>query len=295
MSATSLQGLRVFCAAARSGSFKVAAEEIFVSASAVSHRIKNLEDQLGAPLFERQTRSVKLTEFGETLLQKIYPLIEKIDSEIEIATGLISSLNITLTLPPFFSTELLIPKLHEFTSKHPNIVINLDTVNGYPQKHQNASDLSILLCTEKPLEHNSVELFPLLLIPACSPAMCFDRNLPLSETLENMTLLIHRPRRNAWKRWYKTQGFRGKAPGNIILLDSMIAVVRAAEQGLGIALIPEALTANWFENSALEKLPGKALVTGDAYYLVSNNENLHKKEVKQLYNWITTRFQSIYK
>ena len=75
MNSTSLQGLRVFCAAARSGSFKIAAEEIFVSASAVSHRIKNLEEQLGAPLFERQARAIKLTEFGENLLNKIHPLI----------------------------------------------------------------------------------------------------------------------------------------------------------------------------------------------------------------------------
>ena len=291
MNSTSLQGLRVFCVAARSGSFKIAAEEIFVSASAVSHRIKNLEEQFGAPLFERQARGIKLTEFGENLLNKIQPLIEQIDSEIEIASGKLNVTNICLTLPPFFSTELLLPKLHQFTSEHKNTVINLDTVNVHPEKHQNTSDLSILLCTDKPHEDISTELFPLQLIPACSPSMEFDRDLPLSETLDDMTLLIHRPRRNAWKRWYTQQGITGKTPGNIILLDSMFAVVRAAEQGLGIALVPEALTTNWFANNILEKLSAEAYVTGDSYYLVTTEESWSKLEVEKLYNWVVEKFK----
>ena len=292
MNSTSLQGLRVFCAAARSGSFKLAAEEIFVSASAVSHRIKNLEEQLGAPLFERQTRSIKLTEFGENLLNKIHPLIEQIDSEIESASGMLNVMNISLTLPPFFSTELLLPKLYQFTSEHKNIVINLDTLNVHPDKHQNTSDISILLCAEKPSGYIATELFPLQLIPACSPTMMFDRDLPLSETLDDMTLLIHRPRRSAWKRWYTQQGFSGKSPGNIILLDSMFAVVRAAEQGLGIALVPEALTINWFMNKILEKLSDEAYVTGDSYYLVSTDASLAKPEVEKLYKWVLKKFKS---
>ena len=291
MNSTSLQGLRVFCAVGRSGSFKIAAEEIFVSASAVSHRIKKLEEQLGAALFERQTRAIKLTEFGENLLNKIQPLIEQIDSEIEIASGMLNVTNISLTLPPFFSTELLLPKLHQFTSEHKNTVINLDTVNVHPEKHQGPADLSILLCTDKPHEHIATELFPLQLIPACSPAMEFDRDLPLSETLDDMTLLIHRPRRNAWKRWYTQQGFTGKTPGNIILLDSMFAVVRAAEQGLGIALVPEALTKNWFANNILEKLSGETYVTGDFYYLVTTKENWNKPEVEKLYKWVVENFK----
>ncbi len=292
MNSTSLQGLRVFCAVARYGSFKIAAEEIFVSASAVSHRIKNLEEQLGAALFERQTRAIKLTEFGENLLGRIQPLITQIDEELEAASGNLNVVNICLTLPPFFSTELLLPKLHKFTSSHKNIAINLDTVNVHPEKHQNTSDLSILLCTEKPSDCVGTELFPLQLIPACSPTMQFDRELPLSETLDEMTLLIHRPRRNAWKRWYTQQGFSGKSPGNVILLDSMFAVVRAAEQGLGIALVPEALTMNWFSKNILERLKGEAYITGDSYYLVSTDDNLAKPEVEKLYKWVLENFKT---
>ena len=291
MNSTSLQGLRVFCAAARSGSFKLAAEEVFVSASAVSHRIKNLEEQLGASLFERQARSIKLTEFGENLLNKIHPLIMQIDSEIESASGMLNMVNLSLTLPPFFSTELLLPKLHQFTSEHKNIAISLDTLNVHPEKHQNTSDLSILLCIEKPSGYIATELFPLQLISACSPSMEFDRDLPLSEALDAMTLLVHRPRRNAWKRWYTQQGFTGKSPGNVILLDSMFAVVRAAEQGLGIALVPEALTTNWFANKILEKLSGEAYVTGDSYYLVTTEESWAKPEVEKLYKWVLKKFK----
>lgn len=87
------------------------------------------------------------------------------------------------------------------------------------------------------------------------------------------------------------QGFTGKTPGNIILLDSMFAVVRAAEQGLGIALVPEALTTNWFANNILEKLSAEAYVTGDSYYLVTTEESWSKLEVEKLYNWIVEKFK----
>ena len=293
MNTTSLQGLRAFFAAARSGSFKVAAEEIFVSASAISHRIKNLEEQLGGPLFERQTRAIKLTDFGETLLQKVSPLIEQIDKEIESIMGLPPISTITLTLPPFFSTELLLPRLHNFTVKHKNIVINLDTVNGYANKHQETSDLSILLCDEKPIGFSAIKLFPLVLIPACSPDLTFNRNQPLSQVLENMTIIVHRPRRNAWKQWYKNQDFKTEAPRSVIVLDSMAAVVKAAEQGLGIALIPAALTKSRIAAGALEPLQGVELVTGDSYYLVSRKDEFRKSKVSKISEWIVKTFRSV--
>ena len=293
MRTTSLQGLRAFCAAARSGSFKVASEEIFISASAISHRIKNLEQQLGNPLFERHTRAIKLTVYGESLLQKIAPLIEQIDVEIELITGKASISQLTITLPPFFSTELLLPELNQFTSKHQNIALNLDTADVHPEKHPDTSDLSILILEEPPVGYQSQALFPLVLIPACAPSFAFDKNQDSLEALDNTTLIIHRSRNNAWNDWFKERGYKRKNPGNILVLDSMAAVVTAAEQGLGVALVPKRLSSSSFANKRLEKVMDEELVTGYMYYLVAREKDFEKKELKSLSDWIIETFQSL--
>jgi len=72
---SSLRGLRTFCVAARYESFKAAADELFITASAVSQQIKNLEEELGLKLFERGTRELKLTEVGNALFEQLSPLM----------------------------------------------------------------------------------------------------------------------------------------------------------------------------------------------------------------------------
>lgn len=74
-----MRGLRTFCIAARRLSFRLAAEELFLTASAVSHQIRNLERELGVALFERNPRSLALTEAGEVLFSDMDPLIRQLD------------------------------------------------------------------------------------------------------------------------------------------------------------------------------------------------------------------------
>ena len=293
MKTASLQGLRAFCAVARLGSFKSASEEIFLTASAVSHRIKTLEQQMGLTLFERHTRLLKLTTHGESLLVRVGPLIEQIDSEIKDITGSTKFVNLTVTLPPFFSTELFLPKLTDFSNQHQGITINLDTTDAHPDRHPESSDLSVLLCEEKPLDFESVPLFPLILVPACASSYISEFTDDNFSVLENVTLIIHRSRRNAWKQWFRDRGEIIKKTDNIIVLDSMFAVVRAAEQGLGVALVPKILSESAFVNGTLEKISDAELVTGDNYYLVSGNQNSESPELIKLKSWIIENFQLI--
>ena len=77
-----LRNLRAFCAAARQGSFKFAADELCLTPSAVSHQMKELEAALGLRLFERKTRSLELTTAGLRLLEEVEPLLEALDSAL---------------------------------------------------------------------------------------------------------------------------------------------------------------------------------------------------------------------
>ena len=88
----SLRGLRTFCIAARYESFRTAGEELFITASAVSHQIKSLEEELGEQLFDRTGRDISLTETGKLLYEEASPLIEQLNTVVaKYKEGAISS------------------------------------------------------------------------------------------------------------------------------------------------------------------------------------------------------------
>ena len=111
-----IRGLVVFCAAARYLSFKMAADELCITPSAVSHQIKSLEDLIGAPLFERRTRALVLTPVGAALHSQTSPLLSSLDA---VASGFLAKSRqrrvLRISVPPFFASEKLIPRLEELT------------------------------------------------------------------------------------------------------------------------------------------------------------------------------------
>src|SRR6266478_5797354 len=109
-----LRNLRAFCAAARHRSFKAAADELFLTPSAVSHQMKELEEALGVRLFERKTRALELTTVGHTLLEEVEPLLEALERSLAQIARRSGRQTLRVLLPPFFASELFIPRLASF-------------------------------------------------------------------------------------------------------------------------------------------------------------------------------------
>ena len=109
----SLRGLRTFCVAAKHESFRDAGDELFITASAVSHQVKSLEQELGVQLFDRNARDLRLTESGRALLEEACPLIEQLN---EVVAGFKQGgrrLSIRMSVQPFFASEYFVPRLSE--------------------------------------------------------------------------------------------------------------------------------------------------------------------------------------
>ena len=121
----SASALRVFDAAARLGSFKAAAAELGVSPTAVSHRIRSLEDQLGLALFVRKTRKVELTEAGTTLAAATSAAFQRIGDALEELTLVERTLTVSAT--PTFAALWLVPRIDAFEARHPDIRVHVDT------------------------------------------------------------------------------------------------------------------------------------------------------------------------
>ena len=134
-SQASLRGLRTFCVAARYESFKAAADELFITSSAVSQQIKALEEELGVKLFERGTRELSLSEPGQALFAKLSPLIDQLDSAVaDFKTSGRRMKSVRISAQPFFASEFFIPRLSEFTALHPEIDIQVGTSDEASEK-----------------------------------------------------------------------------------------------------------------------------------------------------------------
>ncbi len=105
----SLRGLRTFCVAGRHQSFRIAAEELFVSTSAVSHQIKALEQELQQVLFDRKAQTMELTEAGEALYAEISPLIRQIEAVTERFSARFGRRALRVSVQPFFASEMFVP------------------------------------------------------------------------------------------------------------------------------------------------------------------------------------------
>ena len=290
ISRLSLRGLRTFCIAAQYESFRTAADELFVTASAVSHQIKSLEQDLGLLLFERNSRSLSLTEIGRSLFEDAQPLIQQLDSVVANHSASAPRRSLRVSVQPFFASELFVPQLNEFTEKHPDIELQVDTSDESSEKIPANADVSIRLFSSSPPGTNADLLFPLRLIPAGSLDFYESVVVKRKKIVSNFPIIVHDTRPKAWQQWSKKSGIQFPKDAKVIRLDSMIAIARAAERGLGAALIPVPLSKGWFDSGSLVPLFEKELVVAGGYYLICKEERSGEESVRVLREWVLEKF-----
>lgn len=286
----SLRGLRAFVAVARHLSFRTAAEELFVTASAVSHQIKTLEAELDVQLFERHHRTITLTDAGAALLADVGSLIDELDRVTSPYRDGHFRRALRLSVQPYFASEALMPKLAAFSDSHAEIDLNLDTTDEQAHHHPGSADASIRIFDRAPPGLVSDAFYPLRLIPGCSPALQ-QRLAATKDAIEQpFPMIVHSGRRQDWNAWAEASGLTLRKPTRLIELNSMVAVVNAACQGLGIALIPMPLSKHRFDNGELVQAHGFEYSTPDRYYFVSAPDTARTKPVQALRAWVLRTF-----
>lgn len=276
--------------AARYQSFRTAAEELFITASAVSHQIKSLEEELGEQLFDRNNRDISLTEKGKTLYEEASPLIEKLDEVVANYKKGASKSSVRISVQPFFASEFFVPRLSEFTARHPEIDIQVGTSDESSEKHPADADLSIRLFRAPPPNTLSNLLFPLRMVPTGSPE--FKKSLKVSKNkiVSEFPIIVHETHAKAWTQWAKASGIKLPENSKVIRLDSMIAVVRAAQRGIGAALVPVPIGELWFKEGSVVRLFKQEYVAKVSYYLVCNEDRADDETVSLLRQWIVKNF-----
>lgn len=290
MQTPSLRFLKTFHIAAKLGSFKAAAQELCVTASAVSHQIKALEQQLGVVLFNRGARSLSLSAAGALYLENIDALFSRLESVTEQLKRRFSRAVVRLQVPPFFASELLVPRLSTFGALHDDIDIQIETDIAPHEAHSADADVSIVVGTGQWPDVQATRLFPQAYVVACAPERLREVRIQSVADLVQQPLIAHGRRRDLWDRWAAMFGTEALRPKQLIEFNSMASIVHAAEQGVGIALVSAPVAAQRFANGSLVKVFDHELVTGDAYYLVARPEDAQRLGVRALIGWMLQQY-----
>lgn len=188
-------------------------------------------------------------------------------------------------MPPFFASELFVPRLASFYRLRPTVRIRIDSPESVLTAHPAGCDASILLVDEPPEDVCARKLLSLRLCAVGSPEIA-ERARVLGGTLfQKVALIVHRTMPDAWARWAAQNEHAAPDPDRVIELDSQFAVARAAERGLGAALLPTTLCDPWLRSGALVRFAQRELLTATSYFFVVRPEDAERAEIRVLTHW----------
>ncbi|PKH22276.1 LysR family transcriptional regulator [Enterobacterales bacterium CwR94] len=224
--------LRAFEAAGRHGAFIDAAKELDLSASAISHAVKNLEDQLGMRLFQRTTREMVLTREGALLLEHVQRGFDEIQQGFQrLQTE--QSRPLRVHTAPSFANQWLLPRLATFVREHPQIDLRLSASTDYARFEQDDFDLDIVYGEPRPSLYEKIPLAVEELTPLCSPALAAQIRLP--EDLYQQTLIQCDVQLYQWKGWFEANNLTPPRQYGL-RFDRSFMAISAAVDGLGVVL-----------------------------------------------------------
>ena len=285
------RNLRTFCVTAELLSFKDAAEKLCLTPSAISHQIKDIELFYDTKLFTRGTREIKLTQQGKKFYDQINSHFIAIDeASILLKTDSPRS-TLFVQMPEFFASELFLPRIAEFSEANKNIDLHLEMLAS-GEKISPKADLAVILTSRLLDTTHSKRIFPIHYIPACSP----DLQRHLEKTQINAfapdRILLHKARPLAWDMWAQYSGLKKMPQTQIVLLDSMFALIKAAEEGLGVALIPMPLSNSRFETGKLVRLFDGELKSQDYYNVITQPNIDNETSSRALWQWMIQTFST---
>lgn len=281
-----LGAIEAFVQVARLGSIKAAAEELALSAPALSRRVQSLERFLARPLFARRHQAMVLNEDGERLLSQIAPVLDQLSDAVEAMTTGTELIRLRLGVLPLFASQRLFPRLGALRQSHPELHLDIDTAGHGIARLGEGLDAVIALARDidpalygKRLDRNSVYVIGARTLlegpdPVTDPAQ-----------LSRLTVLLHRDMPENFTTWRQRAGLGDIEPLAIDHFDSGALMLEAAAQGLGVAF----MLGSHYEDARdprLVKLFGIEVESPYSYWFVCRPRALTQKPVKVFHDWL---------
>ena len=283
----SLEQLLAFQHVAEQLSFKKAADQLFLTATALSHRIKKLEQQLNIQLFERRTRSISLTPEGEYLLKHVQSGFGQIQTALFQLEQNKQRL-FTITTTPSFASEWIIPYLPELQSRFPNIMFRVHASYDLINMTSGLYDLAIRYGSggyqDVDAELFAVDEYVAVGHPSLNIATMNWTTVPLIHFTWGDEYC---PNRVNWQKWFEKQGLHIQAGQAQVFYTQESHAIQAVLSGQGIALLSRISIANDLQHGRLKIVSPCVETAWNYYFLTLPDADFIVNEVKQ---WCKEKF-----
>jgi DNA-binding transcriptional LysR family regulator len=285
-----LSAIRAFEAAARHQSLRLGAEALAVTPSAVSHQIKTLEEWVGAPLFLRSGRDVRLTPLGHTLAAKLHDVFDDLGGALAAARQDATQTTLRVSALPLFTQAWLIPRLTGFEAAHPGIAIAIETTNRLADFARDPVDVAIRNSAKPGGDLTARKLLDLRAVPLCAPTVA--RRVKAPEDLVGATLIHLSVGPEGWPEWLARSGLAGLKPRSNLTVDTIPAAVEAAVRGHGVMLGIDPLVWDLAAVRMLVVPFRRRLQSAGSYYAVHRKEDRSRRAVRLFVGWLVKEMRN---
>lgn len=287
----SLNSLILFEASARLGTLTSAANELCVSPTAVSKQIKQLESFLNTKLFIRKKTGLELTKKGQNYLETVRKTLAVLAEESQKMDDKVSPLPLNLEIGACFSHFWLIPHLDDFRDKYPDIMLNISINNerNISDVNSDTYDVAFYYSSLKTSYKNNFLLFNERMLLVCSPGFLEKR--PECHDLKNIWQQPLLGLKDApdfwenWKTWAAHSAIDYQEPLNEIQMEDQIAVIHAAQNGLGIALAWDWHVEDLIADGSLIALTPPIECKNNAFFL-TRTKNANQYSAECFIDWV---------
>jgi DNA-binding transcriptional LysR family regulator len=282
--------LVVFEAAARTGSFTLAAQELNVQQPSVSASIKQLEESLGVLLFQRSHRKITLTNAGGRLFADVTRAFEQLAQSAASIRQFTSNDHVTLTASSAFNNYWLLPRIGSFQQANPDVDLRLQSSDREPDLNAETISLAIRLGDGQWPDCESQKIAEEIIYPVAAP-----RVMAAAVNLRNVPGLLHQRlihleepirERPSWQQWFSQFGVSEIPPRSGLRLNDYALVLQAAMAGEGFAIGWHHVVDPLVQQGLLTARPEWAWKTGKDFYLVWSKNRALTPKAKIVRAWI---------
>lgn len=290
-----LSKLYTFEVAARHESFALAAEELFLTPSAVSHQINVLEKELNIKLFLRLHRKVQLTPEGNRVFWALQSSLDHLNTEIKAIQNQALAGSLTIYARPSIAQCWLVPKLSDFIQRYPFIQLSILTGNENVNFQRTGVDLALYFDNQPSFQLNYQYLMDEYIIPVCSPE--YAEKFTLMNTVENLKhcTLLHDCQ--AWSNGTGTDEWNSWAAHFNVDLDMSLGIsfdrsdlaLIAAKNNLGITMGRKRLVQKDIENGELVMPFQEMYLRCDQHYYIASLKDRQWPKIDAFIEWLTVQ------
>lgn len=284
-----LHVLPTFAIAARLENLRAAAQQVHLTHGAVSQQIQLLEQAVGYPLFERRGRGVRLNAAGRELLAAVEPALQALQQGVACARRAATSQTLRISVLPSFAHYWLLPRLPAFHEACADIALDIDASLALQDLSQRGFDAAIRIGSGQWTGLQAQRIASGDVLPVASPDIAREWRAAF-ENGGDIPLLEHDV--SPWRDWFNAQG-RPLCGRQQALFNDAGLLIRAAEQGFGIALAKKLLVQDALDAGRLVALAAPRRLSDDDVYLVWPQTAGLTPAVTRLLQWLQRQLAAI--